>query len=171
MIYNKIRSTSNKYIINSKVSHENSRYQNMKKEENHLNLDEIDSNEDNNNGNNEDIDNIKKEDDDVILTTTITEVFKDGELINKETREKMDGVMKSLYVYSPDKEEYEKFLRNTKLGQKQMIKRYNDGLPVGDNYIESNVGENCFNIDNVINNERNPFKVDVRDEEDENIEQ
>jgi hypothetical protein len=92
-------------------------------------------------------------DDDIIITTTITEVFKDGELINKETREKKDGVMKSLHVYSPDKDEYEKFLINTKLGKNQMIKRYKDGLPIeGNNNDYSN---NNFEIDNINNDEDN----------------
>jgi hypothetical protein len=39
-------------------------------------------------------------DDDIIITTKITEVFKNGELINKQTREKMDGVDKSLHIYN-----------------------------------------------------------------------
>jgi len=69
-------------------------------------------------------------DDDIIITTKITEVFKNGELINKQTREKMDGVDKSLHIYSPDMDEYEKFLKTTKLGRNQLIKRMKDGLPL-----------------------------------------
>ena len=171
LIYYLIRSTINKNISNSKFSFENKRYQNDKREVNHLNLDEVDSNEYNyeNNEAKYNIENVEipykneKEDDDVIITTTITEVFKDGELINKETREKMDGVMKSLHVYSPDKEEYEKFLKNTKLGQNQMIKRNIDGLPLGDN---NNSENNNDEYSDNINNEKNPFEV-----EDEKIEQ
>ena len=74
--------------------------------------------------------NNEKDDDDIIITTKITEVFKNGELINKQTREKMDGVDKSLHVYSPDMDEYELFLKTTKLGRDQLIKRMKDGLPL-----------------------------------------
>lgn len=69
-------------------------------------------------------------DDDIIITTKITEVYKNGELINKQTRENMDGVDKSLHIYSPDMDEYELFLKTTKLGRDQLMKRMKDGLPL-----------------------------------------
>ena len=105
------------------------------------------------NENNEDEEKKENNENDIIVTTTITEVFKDGELINKETREKMDGVMKSLHVYSPDKDEYEVFLKNTKLGQNQMVKRYNDGLPIEEKCNDSQEDNiNNIEIDNSNNN-------------------
>ena len=68
----------------------------------------------------------------------------------------MDGVMKSLHVYSPDTDEYETFLRNTKLGQNQLIKRYNDGLPIDNNQIV-NDNNDCNNIDN--DNNVNEYEI------------
>lgn len=102
----------------------------------------------------------KNEDDDIIITTTITEVFKDGELINKETREKMDGVVKSLHVYSPDTDEYEVFLKNTKLGQKQLVRRYIDGLPIDS---KNDKDDNNIN-DNEIEVVNNDNEIEVREE-------
>ena len=112
------------------------------------------NNDDNNNENKK-----EKEDDDIIVTTTVTEVFKDGELINKETREKMDGVVQSLHVYSPDTDEYEIFLKNTKLGQKQLVRRLEDGLPV-----ESVNSQNENSIYNEINYNSNENEVKEEDE-------
>ena len=67
-----------------------------------------DNNEDNYNENNEG-------DDDNFITTTITEVFKDGKLINEETKEEYGGVVTSLNSYSPDIGEYEEYLRKSTL--------------------------------------------------------
>ena len=157
---NKIQENIN--IINNKNvtneinnNEENKNHQNMNKVQNTFyNSEVIDSNESYNNNNfNQNNNKQKNENDDIIITTTITEVFKDGELINKETREKMDGVMKSLHVYSPDTDEYETFLKNTKLGQNQLIKRYNDGLPIDVNKIENENNDYINNENEKIVNE------------------
>ena len=143
--------TNNNYINNNYNNYNNIKnieqnYYNKEEEYNEIN--NIENNEDNYNYNN--IENKKaNEDDDIIITTTITEVFKDGELINKETRDKIDGVTKSLHVFSPDKDEYEIFLKNTKLGQTQMIKRMTDGLPVEEN--NNNINNSNYNINNIDN--------------------
>jgi hypothetical protein len=55
--------------------------------------------------------------DDDIVTTTKVEVFKDGKLINEETKEESGGVVKTLHSYSPDISEYEEYLRKSKLGK------------------------------------------------------
>ena len=143
---NNIYEPENNYVNNTY-------YNNKKTNNSNYNSEQIINNESNYEDN---INNNKKEDEDVIITTTITEVFKDGELINKETREKIDGVMKSLHVYSPDTDEYEVFLKNTKLGQNQMIKRYNDGLPIEENNISNN---------NIINNIENEEYNTINEEE------
>ena len=57
-------------------------------------------------------------------------------------------ITKSLHVYSPDKDEYEIFLKNTKLGQTQMIKRMTDGLPVDENN-NINITNSNYNINNI----------------------
>ena len=138
--YNNIREIDNNYYNEDNAENKESNYFEKNNEVNY-------------NKNNENEQGNENDEDDIIITTTITEVFKDGELINKETREKKDGVMKSLHVYSPDKDEYEKFLINTKLGKNQMIKRYKDGLPIeGNNNDYSN---NNFEIDNINNDEDN----------------
>lgn len=54
---------------------------------------------------------------DDIVTTTKVEVFKDGKLINEETKEESHGVVKTLHSYSPDISEYEEYLRKSKLGK------------------------------------------------------
>jgi hypothetical protein len=54
---------------------------------------------------------------DDIITTTKVEVFKDGKLINEETKEESGGVVKTLHSYSPDISEYEEYLRKSKLGK------------------------------------------------------
>ena len=134
--------TNNNYVKNNYNNINNIEQDYYNKEEEEYNeINNIENNEDNYNN----IENKKEnEDDDIIITTTITEVFKDGELINKETREKQDGITKSLHVYSPDKDEYEIFLKNTKLGQTQMIKRMTDGLPIEEN----NINNSNYNINN-----------------------
>ena len=166
---NKIKENINLINENNQLNdnNDNINNQNIKKVQNtYVNSEIIKSNEsynnntnynnNNNNNTNENENENENKNDDIIITTTITEVFKDGELINKETREKMDGVMKSLHVYSPDTDEYETFLRNTKLGQNQLIKRYNDGLPIDNNQIV-NDNNDCNNIDN--DNNVNEYEI------------
>ena len=142
---------NNNYINNNynNINNVDQNYYNKEEVENNE-IKYIENNEDNYNNYYNNIENKKEnEDDDIIITTTITEVFKDGELINKETREKMDGVTKSLHVFSPDKDEYEIFLKNTKLGQTQMIKRMTDGLPIEDN--NNNINNLNYNVNNIEN--------------------
>ena len=52
---------------------------------------------------------------DGILTTTVTEVFKNGKLINEETKQEYGGRITKLNSYSPDIKEYEEYLRKSKL--------------------------------------------------------
>lgn len=101
-------------------------------------------------------------DDDIIITTKITEVFKNGELINKQTREKMDGVDKSLHIYSPDMDEYELFLKTTKLGRNQLIKRMKDGLPLKVKHKEEE--ENQEEDLKHKNEEENQMNIDYNEE-------
>ena len=132
---------------NGNIVKNNNYYQ---KENNNSKEEEIDNDEENNEETNKNNEN----DDDIIITTTITEVFKDGELINKQTKEKMDGIVKSLHVYSPDMDEYEKFLNTTKLGKNQLKNRIKEGLQTKN--IEN---ENKQDQDLKNNNERNPIKI------------
>ena len=53
--------------------------------------------------------------DDGILTTTVTEVFKNGKLINEETKQEYGGRVTKLNSYSPDIKEYHEYLRKSKL--------------------------------------------------------
>ena len=101
-------------------------------------------------------------DDDIIITTKITEVFKNGELINKQTREKMDGVDKSLHIYSPDMDEYELFLKTTKLGRNQLIKRMKDGLPLKVKHKEEENQEEDLKRKN---EEQNQMNIDYNEEQ------
>jgi hypothetical protein len=106
--------------------------------------------------------NNENEDDDIIITTKITEVFKNGELINKQTREKMNGVDKSLHVYSPDMDEYELFLKTTKLGRNQLIKRMKDGLPLKVKHKEEEIQEEDLKQKN---EEENKMNIDYNEEQ------
>ena len=63
------------------------------------------------------INNIPNKNVDDIVTTTKVEVFKDGKLINEETKEESGGVVKTLHSYSPDISEYEEYLRKSKQGK------------------------------------------------------
>ncbi len=159
IIYNIVRSTLK--------NHPGSEEKNNKHVE-----EKIDNYEDNNNYQNieENNNENKKEnaDDDIVITTTITEVVKDGEFINNETREKMDGVVKSLHVYSPDTDEYEVFLKNTKLGQKQLVRRLNDGLPiesVNEHKENSTYNENEICINNNDNENEVKEEAEIKEEE------
>ena len=71
--------------------------------------------EDNINNENDNIASNKKEEDDGILTTTVTEVFKNGKLINEETKQEYGGRITKLNSYSPDINEYQEYLRKSKL--------------------------------------------------------
>lgn len=132
---------------NGNIVKNNNYYQ---KENNNSKEEEIDNDEENNEATNKNNEN----DDDIIITTTITEVFKDGELINKQTKEKMDGIVKSLHVYSPDMDEYEKFLNTTKLGKNQLKNRIKEGLQTKNVENENKQDQDLKN-----NNERNPIKI------------
>lgn len=61
--------------------------------------------------------NTNRKPNDDIVTTTKVEVFKDGRLINEETKEESGGVVKTLHCYSPNISEYEEYLRKSKLGK------------------------------------------------------
>ena len=61
--------------------------------------------------------NTNRKPNDDIVTTTKVEVFKDGRLINEETKEESGGVVKTLHCYSPDISEYEEYLRKSKSGK------------------------------------------------------
>ena len=65
--------------------------------------------------NNKAYNNEKKNNDDGFITTTITEVYKDGKLINEETTEEYGGVVTTLHSYSPDIGEYEEYLKKSTL--------------------------------------------------------
>ena len=70
----------------------------------------------NNEANNQEYNNTV---DDGILTTTITEVFKNGNLINEETKQEYGGRITKLNSYSPDIREYQDYLRKSKLGKSE----------------------------------------------------
>ena len=85
------------YIENQNQNYENN-YQNIKSY-NNKNI--------TNNG--------EKTNDDDFITTTVTEVFKDGKLINEETKEEYQGVVTTLHSYSPDIGEYQEYLKKSTL--------------------------------------------------------
>ena len=156
LIYQKIKNLPKNYEDNDSNITNNLKNNNMIKNLN----EEYDNN--NSNKNNETNGN---EDDDIVITTTITEVFKNGELINKQTKEKMDGIDKSLHVYSPDMDEYEIFLRSTKLGQDQLVERIKNGLPTNvvekiNQDIEIQKEEELKN-----NNDENPIETNFNEEQ------
>ena len=76
--------------------------------------------------------NLKNPEDDGILTTTVTEIFKNGKLINEETKQEYGGRITKLDSYSPDIKEYEEYLRKSKLRKSQ------DNL---DKYAETEVNK------------------------------
>lgn len=87
------------------IENENQNYEN-----NEQNIQSYNNNFTNNKENN---------DDDNFITTTVTEVFKDGKLINEETKEEYQGVVTSLHSYSPDIGEYEEYLRKSTLRKRK----------------------------------------------------
>ena len=108
-----LRNESNKIIQNNyDISNtNNNRKLNYKEEE----YEEEEEKEDNiNNQNDINILNNNPEEDG-ILTTTVTEVFKNGKLINEETKQEYGGRVTKLNSYSPDIKEYQKFLSKSKL--------------------------------------------------------
>ena len=58
-------------------------------------------------------DNKKNNDEDNYVTTIVTEVYKDGKLINEEAKEESGGKVKTLHSYSPNVEEYKEYLRKS----------------------------------------------------------
>ena len=105
-----LRNDSNHEIQNSyKISNTNTNQ--------NLNYNEEEYEEENeNNTNNEDINALNNnQEEDGILTTTVTEVFKNGKLINEETKQEYGGRITKLNSYSPDVKEYEKYLSKSKL--------------------------------------------------------
>lgn len=55
--------------------------------------------------------NENNNDDDGFITTTVTEIYKNGKLINEEAKQETGGVIKTIHSYSPDAEEYQEYLR------------------------------------------------------------
>ena len=102
-------SGSKKYIISNitqKVDYKDEDFEeeeDEEKQENENNMECENQNEVNNNV------------DDGILTTTVTEVFKNGKLINEETKQEYGGRVTKLNSYSPDIKEYEEYLRKSRL--------------------------------------------------------
>ena len=110
----------NKYTINNNeykyhhqqhLRNESNNYVKYKEEE----YEEEEEIKDNINNENDNIASNKKEEDDGILTTTVTEVFKNGKLINEETKQEYGGRITNLNSYSPDIKEYQEYLRKSKL--------------------------------------------------------
>ena len=96
------------YILSSKAKNLNYKDEEFEEEEEEENKENI--NDENNN--NIECDNNA---DDGVLTTTITEVFKNGNLINEETKQEYGGRITKLNSYSPDIREYQEYLRKSKL--------------------------------------------------------
>ena len=117
---NNINNNKNKYTINNNeykyhhqqhLRNESNNYVKYKEEE----YEEEEEIKDNINNENDNIASNKKEEDDGILTTTVTEVFKNGKLINEETKQEYGGRITNLNSYSPDIKEYQEYLRKSKL--------------------------------------------------------
>jgi len=114
VIMNKMSKYFNQYYGKKK---EKKAFENKKEiEVNHENIDNFENEdyvdynqnyEDNYNGEN-------NEDDGEFITSTKTEVFKNGKLINEETQEEYQGVVRTVHSYSPDIDEYEEYLRKSK---------------------------------------------------------
>ena len=74
----------------------------------------------------------------------------------------MDGVDKSLHIYSPDMDEYELFLKTTKLGRDQLIKRMKDGLTLKAKHKEEDNQEEDLKR---MNEEENQMNNDYNEEQ------
>ena len=103
---NDINNQLNKNCVTSNEKIHNLNYNEEEYEE-----DEEVENQENLEYNNE----INNKEEDGILTTTVTEVFKNGKLINEETKQEYGGRITKLNSYSPDIKEYEKYLNRSKL--------------------------------------------------------
>ena len=102
--------SKNNYVISNSNTNKikNLNYNEEEFEEEEENEEDINYEENKNNLNN-------NPEDDGILTTTVTEVFKNGKLINEETKQEYGGRITKLNCYSPDIKEYEEYLRKSKL--------------------------------------------------------
>ena len=92
---------------NNQINEIEEKVENFEKEENNENEDNYENDENNNN------DNDDGDTDGDFITTTKTEIFKNGKLINEETKERYRGVTRTLHSYSPDVREYEEYLRRS----------------------------------------------------------
>ena len=71
----------------------------------------INKENDENDDNNEKHDNKENNNDEGnMATTTVTEIYKNGKLINEEAKEEVGGVVKTIHSYSPNIEEYKEYL-------------------------------------------------------------
>ena len=105
----KINDSNNQ--LNKNYVTSNEKIHNLNYNEEEYEEDEEVENQDNLEYNNE----INNKEEDGILTTTVTEVFKNGKLINEETKQEYGGRITKLNSYSPDIKEYEKYLNRSKL--------------------------------------------------------
>jgi len=113
-ITNESRNINNKnYLISSKAKNLNYKDEEFEEEEEEEENKEVNEN---NEANNQEYNNNVN---DGILTTTITEVFKNGNLINEETKQEYGGRITKLNSYSPDIREYQEYLRKSKLGKSE----------------------------------------------------
>ena len=113
-ITNESRNINNKnYLISSKAKNLNYKDEEFEEEEEEEENKEVNEN---NEANNQEYNNNVN---DGILTTTITEVFKNGNLINEETKQEYGGRITKLNSYSPDIREYQEYIRKSKLGKSE----------------------------------------------------
>ena len=105
----KINDSNNQ--LNKNYITSNEKIHNLNYNEEEYEEDEEVENQENLEYNNE----INNKEEDGILTTTVTEVFKNGKLINEETKQEYGGRITKLNSYSPDIKEYEKYLNRSKL--------------------------------------------------------
>ena len=105
----KINDSNNQ--LNKNYTTTNEKIHNLNYNEEEYEEDEEVENQENLEYNNE----INNKEEDGILTTTVTEVFKNGKLINEETKQEYGGRITKLNSYSPDIKEYEKYLNRSKL--------------------------------------------------------
>ena len=96
------KDNNNNYYASKKYTKINKKYESSDNNEN---------NDDNNNNN----------DEDNFVTKTVTEVFKDGKLINEEEKEEFGGKVKSLHSYSPNVDEYKEYLRKSNKTKNEII--------------------------------------------------
>ena len=104
---------------NSKYIISNSNHKNLNYDEDEFEEEEEEKQENIEENNNVEI---NRKEDDGILTTTVTEVFKNGKLINEETKQEYGGRITNFNSYSPDVREYEEFLRKSRLKKNEDIR-------------------------------------------------